>query len=104
MRLTLGRPSDSLWNDFDGSVNGVATPGVKPLAHQMAAEKPLPGHQHIRFRGEAARANYLSPDRPDIVYSGKEICRWMSAPGDLALAALKRLARYLVDRPRFVFR
>ena len=82
--------------------NGVATPGLKPLPHQIAAEEPLPQSQHTPFRGNAARANYLAPDRPDITYSAKEVCRWMSAPGTLSEAALKRLVRYLADMSRLV--
>ena len=38
------------------------------------------------------------------MYSAKECCRFMSAPGELAQGALKRLGRYLVSRPRLVFR
>ena len=89
-------------NQLDGA-NGVATPGLKPLAHQLAAEKKLPDSEHTPFRGNAARGNYLAPDRPDITYSAKEICRWMSAPGDLAQSALKRMIRFLADRQRLVF-
>ena len=37
-------------------------------------------------------------------FAAKEICRWMSAPTEGALQALKRLCRYLVGRPRLVFR
>ena len=91
-------------NGLDGSTNGVATPCLKPLAPQMDAENPLPEHQHTWLRGQAARGNDLWPDRPDVMYSGKEICRWMSAPVGLALSALKTLARYLAERPRLVIR
>ena len=57
-----------------------------------------------RFRGQAARANYLGPDRPDLIYSAKEDCRGMSCPTDLHQAPLKRMARYLRSRPRLVFK
>ena len=57
-----------------------------------------------RFRGQAARANYLGPDRPDVIYAAKEFRRGMSCPTDLHQAALKRMVRYLRSRPRLVFK
>ena len=58
---------------------------------------------HTRFRGCAARANYLAADRPDAFYSAKEVCRFMSRPTNLALIALERLCRYLRAWPRLVY-
>ena len=89
--------------DSDG-VNSVATPGLKPLAAQLAQDKPLSAAQHTEFRALAARANYLAADRPDCQFSAKEVCRWMSAPTELSLAALRRLCRYLSGRRRLVYR
>ena len=60
--------------------------------------------EHTKFRAQAARANYLGPDRPDVIYSAKEVCRGMAAPTDLHVVALKRMVRYLRSRPRLVFR
>ena len=57
-----------------------------------------------RFRSQAARANYLGPDCPDMIYAAKEVCRGMSRPTDLHQAALKRMVRYLRSRPRVVFK
>ena len=57
-----------------------------------------------RFRGQAARVNYLGPDRPDMIYAAKEVCRGMSSPTDLHQAALKRMARYLRSRTRLVIK
>ena len=90
--------------DLDGEgVKGVVTPGQKIQSHQAKAEKDIPESEHTRFRGLAARANFLSADRPDIIFAAKEICRFMSKPTDVALMALKRLGRYLRDHPRLVF-
>ena len=75
--------------------NRVTTPGVKPLAHQLEAEQPLSQGEHTRFRGQAARANYPGPDRPDVIFAAKETCRGMAGPTDLHQAGLKRMARYL---------
>ena len=84
-------------------MKGVVTPGVKAHAHQVEGEQQLPEREHTAFRALAARANYLAADRPDIIFAAKEICRLMAKPTDLAMAALKRLGRYLRSRPRMVF-
>ena len=63
----------------------------------------LLGPQEAReHRGIAARLNYLTVDRADIQFATKELARTMSAPkrGDVAKA--KRIARYLLGRPRAV--
>ena len=84
--------------------NSCVTPGLKQLPEQIADDKPLTPEKFQVFRGLAARANYLSADRPDCQYAAKEICRWMSAPTELAMTALRRLGRYLIGKPRLVFR
>ena len=71
---------------------------------QIEADQPLSPDRHTSFRALAARANYLSADRPDCQYAAKEICRWMSSPTELAMTALKRLGRYLAGKPRMVFK
>ena len=50
----------------------------------------------------AARANYLSADRPDIQYAVKEICRRMAKPVNGDWQKLVRLGRYLKGAPRCV--
>ena len=52
------------------------------------------------FRAVAARAMYLSLDRPDIMFSAKELCREFAAPTCHRVVKLKRLVRYLKGRPR----
>ena len=83
--------------------NPVSMPGVGPLLAQLAEDKNLPEREVAPYRGKAARANYLSSDRPDIQFASKECCRWMSQPTDLGLAGLRRIARYLQGRRRLVF-
>ena len=89
--------------DLEGA-NSCVSPGLKQLPEQIAEDKPLDPERFTRFRGLAARANYLSADRPDCQYAAKEICRWMSSPTELAMTALKRFGRYLIGKPRLVFR
>ena len=55
------------------------------------------------YRALAARANYLSLDRPDISYASKECCRHMSAPTHGDWKVLRRVARYLIRHPRLVY-
>ena len=86
-----------------GGANGAVTPGVKILAHQVEDEADLLEREFTRFRPLAARAHYLAADRIDVLYAAKEVCRFMSRPTDIAIGALKRLARNLRSRPRMVF-
>ena len=62
----------------------------------------LPSTEATRYRALAARINYLAQDRPDLLYSAKEISRRMAKPcvGDMRL--LKRLGRYLLGAPRAI--
>ena len=81
----------------------VATPGMM-CSHSMIDDDVLLAiDRYTRVRGVAARANYLSADRPDCQFAAKEICRWMVVPTEVAMAALKRQCRYLVGKPRLVF-
>ncbi len=82
----------------------VSTPGLKPTATQRDEDGPLQPAQHTLFRGSAARGNYLSADRPDLLYSAKEICRSMATPTLTSLNALKRMCRFVVGKPRLVYR
>jgi len=83
--------------------NAVSTPGVKISGKPNPdMDKELESKQATMYRGLAARANYLSQDRRDIRFAVKEISRRMAKPRVKDLQALKRLARYLVGRPRAV--
>ena len=88
---------------LDGA-NGVVTPGVKPLVQQIESDTPLPAGGVTPFRGHAARSNYLSADRIDILFSAKEVCRFMSSPTAMSTGALKRIVRYLRAKPRLVWK
>ena len=65
---------------LDENCKSCVSPGLKPTAEQIANEKPLADSEHAPYCGNGVRCNYLGPDRPDIQYCAKEICRWMSAP------------------------
>ena len=55
-----------------------------------------------KFRSLAARCNYLSPDRPDIQFATKEVCRAMMTPQLLDWNKLKKLVRYLKGCPKVI--
>lgn len=91
------------------SAKGATTPG-SPQAGAMTLEEEetdnalLSPEEATLFRSVGARANYLSQDRVDIMYATKEICRHMSSPRIVDMKNLKKLARYLIHRPRLVMR
>ena len=81
----------------------VATPGIKPLVEQLVDDVVLPASALTGFRAQAARANYLAADRIDLQFAAKEVCRYMSAPTESSVAAMKRLGRYLLGHKRLVW-
>ena len=83
--------------------NEVSSPGedAKPWEEEEDAQK-LDESMAKGYRTLGARANYLAMDRPDIQFATKEICRGMANPTRGDKKKLKRLARYLIGRPRLV--
>ena len=57
-----------------------------------------------RFQSLAAKLNYYSLDRADLLFPVKELMRRMSGPTEEDDIALKRVARYLIGRPREITR
>ena len=66
-------------------------------------EQLLPNGDVTLFRGVAARANYLGPDRLDMLYASKEACREMSKPSVGGLQNIMRIDKLLAGRPRVVW-
>ena len=64
----------------------------------------LTGEELKLFQSVAARFNFLAMDRPDILYSVKELTRKMASPRTQDLTALKRVARYTITYPRMACR
>ena len=84
---------------------GVSSPGEdeKPWKEEELKEL-LSSHEATKYRAVAARANYLALDRPDIQFATKEVCRGMSSPTRGDVSKLRRLARYLILKPRSVMK
>ncbi len=58
--------------------NGLEKPIVKDSVEDAQGaehEELLKGDEVREFRGLAARANYLSMDRPDMQFAAREVCR-----------------------------
>ena len=83
----------------------VSTPGVESTAKDLdEEEEQVSASESTRYRTIAARCNYLQPDRPDIQYAVKEVCRRMAKPTASAWEMLKRIGRYLKGKPRLIWR
>ena len=82
--------------------NGVTTPGKEEEPPENDPE--LSAADTTRFRALAARANYLSADRPDLMYAVKELCRGMAKPTQWYWRKLKHLGRYLIGHGRTVLK
>ena len=81
----------------------VSTPAVAVKAEEVPGDdKELEHKQQAIFRGDVARADYLSQDRSDIKYATKELSRRMAKPRIRDVNAAKRLARYLSTRTRMI--
>ena len=65
-------------------------------------DQPMTPAEQTRYRGTAARVNFLAVDRPDLQYASKETARQMANPTNGDWEMLKRIARYLVSHKRFV--
>ena len=81
----------------------VVTPGEEEPAWKLEDNEKTLGPKTTLYRMVAARTNYLAADRTDIQYAVKECCRGMAVPQVHHLGGLKRLARYLVGRPRMIW-
>ena len=91
------------------SANCVNTPGVNVIENCAADieeedEDVLPPDRATQYRAIGARCNYLQPDRPDIQYATKEVCRRMCKPIEKSWEMLKRIGRYLKGRPRLIWK
>ena len=85
-------------------LRAAVTPGIDGQEEvDVEADVEITGEDATRFRGVAARCNYLAFDRPDIQFATKEICREMSKPTTGSLRRLKRLGQYLKGKPRLVW-
>jgi hypothetical protein len=82
----------------------VRTPGVHESSNDAVKEmeQHMKEGEKTRFRGVAARINYLAMDRSDLQFAAKDLCRKMANPEAKDWEKAQRIARYLKFRPRAV--
>ena len=82
--------------------NALMVPGVDETGpdENEKDEEEKPGDK--KFRGLAARLNYLALDRPDLQYASKCISRYMTRPCEKGWKMIKRVGRYLIGHGRMV--
>ena len=95
------------------AASSVLTPGTRAERDVASAPSGIPSviledepelmsaEDSTRFRGFAARCNYLAQDRADIKFACKEASRRMAKPRCEDWQLLKRIARYLAGAPRY---
>ena len=81
---------------------GIGVPGEDEREGDDDLEEGCSASEATRYRGLAARCNYLGVDRTEIQFAVKEICRGMSEPKKRHWDKLKKLGRYLISQPRMV--
>ena len=62
----------------------------------------MSGKKHTAYRASVGRANYTSPDQPDIAHAVKETARGMGTSTTSDWWRLKRLAMYRKGKARLV--
>ena len=82
-------------------INMAEEPSAQPISWE---ETELGPREASEYRAAAARLNYLALDRPDILFASKECSRRMSAPRNGDWTAIKRVDRYLLGKPRLVWK
>ena len=76
--------------------------GQAPVNEMETENVELVGEAATRYKSVAAKLNFVSPDRPEILFATKECMRAMAAPTEADEGKLKRLLRYLKGHPRGV--
>ena len=62
--------------------------------------EPVSEKEAARYRAVIARCNYMSPGRPDIASAVEGLAGAMAKPTNGDVQRLKRLGRYLKNKPR----
>ena len=84
-----------------GEAKGVSTSGEEEKNWEVEENaQELKEKDVKKFRGLAARLNYLAADRRDIAYAVKEVYRGMARPRRGDWKRLMRIARYLITTKR----
>ena len=80
----------------------LGSPGVKRTMDEVNRATDLDPEMTAAYRSICMRINYLAQDRPDLMFTAKEMARWMARPNSLAWEMAKRCGRYILGKPRIV--
>ena len=72
------------------------------IVEQAGMSSCKPVSTPTQYRGIAARLKYLALDRTDVQFAAKDGAKHMAQPAVLNCVKLKRVARYLEGKPRYV--
>ena len=88
------KPTTSVGPKQAKSVNCVERPKWRDPPEEIEEKRMiLPTEEELKlFQSVAARFNFLAMDRPDLLYSVKELMREMASPRTQDLIALERVA------------
>jgi len=90
------------YSGLDRNAKAVTSPGERRAFEDREEHPELDRSESKRYRAIIARANYMSTERSDVQYSVKELSRFMAIPKTCDWTNVKRLARYLLGKPRTV--
>jgi len=90
------------YSGLDRKAKAVTSPGERRAFEDREEHPELDRSESKRYRAIIARANYMSTERSDVQYSVKELSRFMAIPRTCDWTNVKRLARYLLGKPRTV--
>ena len=83
------------------TIKGANTPIDDTVLDTAATGELLEAKDARKFRGAAARLNYLAIDRPDLRVTAVAASRMMASPTSGAWAIIRRCVRYLTTHPRW---
>ena len=88
---------------FEDGSKPLTCNGEKDDREEAWEQELLPSAEAIRFRGLAARLNFLSLDRPDLQYPVKQCSQEMARPTRGSWKRMKKIARYLIGSPSVIW-
>ena len=89
--------------EADLNMKKCKTLGITQGSKALVKEKEdMRNEEQTKFRSVAARINFLATDRADLQFASKDLCRRMASPDKSDWEKARRIARYLMHRPRAV--
>ena len=90
---------------FGGETNEAKDAGLKTKEEgDIESKQELDANMAKKFRGMAARFNFMGQDRSDLQFAAREVCREMARPTVGGMTRLKKMTRYLVGAESVVWK